>query len=109
METQRLNALKCTLQALAQPAAFQHRLLSVWRDGVAELPERFVHAERGVVQNGCYAFTAAQRDALAALHSGLEPFCGPANAAHWQDDALDWSPHWAAVRELAARSLTAFG
>ena len=108
MDTLQLDALKYSLQALAQPATFQHQLLSVWLEDVSELPERFVQAERHMVRGESYEFTAEQRETLAALHAKFESFCGPANADHWQDQALDWSPHWSAIRELAVRCLMAF-
>ncbi len=103
-----LDPLKYSLQALAQPAPFQHLLLSVWSEGVSELPERFMQAERHLVRGERYRFTTTQRETLAALHARFESFCGPANADHWRDEALDWSPHWVAIRELAARCLNAF-
>jgi hypothetical protein len=103
-----LDPLRCSLQALAQPAAFQHRLLSVWLEGPAELPERFVQAERHLVKGEGHEFGPEQREALDALHAAFKSFSGPANAAHWKPNALDWSPHWNAVRELAGRCLRAF-
>jgi hypothetical protein len=104
-----LDALKFSLQALAQPADFQRGLLSAWGEGVAELGERFVQAERRLVRGEGRVFTRAQGEALAALHARFEAFCGPANAAHWREDALGWSPHWAAVRRAAGGCLEAFG
>jgi hypothetical protein len=109
MNTSHWDALKFSLQALAQPAAFQHRLLSVWLEDVPELPERFIQAERHLVRGEGREFSPQQRDALEALRARLESFCGPANADHWSDAALGWSSHWTAVRQLAVRCLQAFG
>lgn len=108
MNMHQLDALKFSLQALGQPAAFQRSLLSVWREDTSELPERFFQAERHAARGEHYNFTSAQQESLDALHAKFESFCGPTNADHWRDDALDWSPHWSTIRELAVRCLAAF-
>jgi len=109
MFTNHWDALRFSLQALAQPTAFQHQLLSVWRENVSELPERFVQAERHLVRGQKVVFTPQQQERLAALHTRFESFCGPANADHWTDNTMESSPHWADIRSLAARCLEAFG
>lgn len=103
-----LDALKYSLQALAQPAAFQHRLLDVWLEFPSELPERFVHAHRHVVAS-LFTLTKFQADALDALYSKFNSFCGPSNAEHWGDKALEASRHWEDVRQLARACLQTFG
>ena len=108
MQLHHLNAIRISLQALAQPAAFQRSLLSVWREDVSELAERFVQAERHLTRGENYQFTSEQQVSLAALHTMFESFCGPTNAHHWCDDALDWSPYWSTIRELAVRCLCTF-
>lgn len=105
----RLNALRYSLQALAEPAEYQRKLLVHWREDLAELPERFVQSERHVRSVGASGFTAEQEQALAELHGHLNSFCGPAHAEHWKDEALDWSPHWMQVRRVASRCLETFG
>src|SRR5262245_48783794 len=73
------DALKYSLQALAQPAEFQHRLLSVWLDPPAELPERFVQAHRHILAQSI-SLTKSQTDAIGALHAKFQSFCGLARA-----------------------------
>jgi hypothetical protein len=102
------DALKYSLQALAQPAESQHHLLNVWLDPPAELPERFVHAHRRILADS-FALTKSQIDALDALHSEFRSFSGPRNAEHWRDEALNTSTHWEAVRQLARVCLETFG
>jgi hypothetical protein len=102
------DSLKYSLQALAQPAEYQHRLLSVWLDPPAELPERFIQAHRHFLAESA-SLAKSQENAIEALHAKFESFCGPSNAEHWRHDALDASPHWEAVRELARVCLEAFG
>ena len=102
------KALKFSLQALAQSAAYQHRLLSVWSENVEELPERFSHAERRLRLGVKSEFTADQQKALAAMRACFESFCGPQNSEHWQEASLDSSPHWESVRHLAVQCLIAF-
>jgi hypothetical protein len=109
MFTNHWDALKFSLQALAQPAMFQHRLLSVWLEDVSELPEQFVQAERHLVRGQGVDFTPEQQAALDALHARFESFCGPANAEHWADHAVESSPQWADIRRLAVRCLVTFG
>jgi hypothetical protein len=109
MPTNHLEALKYTLQALAQPPEFQHRLLSAWREDVSELCERLVQAERHLAGPPGVQITMAQLTALSALRTCLESFSGPAHAEHWREDALDGSPCWAEVRRLAAGCLESFG
>jgi hypothetical protein len=102
------DALKYSLQALAQPAEFQHRLLSVWLEEPAEMPERFVQAHRHVVAMGP-TLTTPQADAIALLHARFRSFSGPSNAEHWSDEALDTSNCWQEARGLARACLETFG
>jgi hypothetical protein len=103
------DALRYSLQALAQPADFQRRLLDVWHDPPDELPERFVQAHRHVLANAREGLTKSQADVLEALHTKFRSFCGPSNAEHWREEALDTSPHWEAVRRVARICLERFG
>jgi hypothetical protein len=102
-------ALKYSLQALAQSADFQRRLLHVWLEEPAELPERFVQARKHVVANPATVLTKSQTDSMAAIYAIFRSFSGPAFAEHWGDDALDSSPHWEAARRAALICLEAFG
>jgi hypothetical protein len=109
MFTNHWDALKYALQALAQPCAFQQRLLDVWLQNAGELPERLIMAERHLVRGQGALMTKEQQEALATLRARFESFCGQANAEHWEDDALAWSSHWSDVRRLAAQCLAVFG
>lgn len=102
------DALKYSLQALAQPAEFQHRLLNVWLEYPSEIAERFVQAHRHVVALGP-PLTKPQTDAIALLHARFRSFSGPSNAEHWSDKALDTSSHWQEARQLARACLETFG
>lgn len=103
------DTLKHSLQALAQPSDFQRRLLRVWLNPPAELPERFVHAHRRVLADRAVTLTNAQSEALRAVHTKLESFAGPAHAGHWREEALATSPHWESVRQAARQCLETFG
>jgi hypothetical protein len=102
-------ALKYSLQALAESADFQRRLLHVWLEEPAELPERFVQARKYVVANPATVLTKPQADSMAAIYAIFRSFSGPAFAEHWSEDALDSSPHWEAARRAALICLEAFG
>src|SRR5260221_9119414 len=94
------EALKYSLQALAQSADFQHRLLQVWMEPPAELPERFRQAQRHLVDGGA-KLTHEQTASLEALHAVFAAFSGPTNAEHWRKEALETSSQWISVRRLA--------
>ncbi|MBI1176940.1 hypothetical protein GC207_05820 [bacterium] len=102
------DALKYSLQALAQSAGFQKRLLKVWLQPPAELPERFCQAKRHLVATGV-ALTPEQTASLDALHAAFASFSGPTNVEHWREEALVSSPHWISIRHLARGCLKSFG
>jgi len=103
------DALKYSLQALAQPAEYQRRLLHVWFEDLSEMPERLVQAHRHLTKRVKPSFTDRQQAALVDIFMKFESFSGPVHATHWRESALVESSHWEDVRQLAKKCLTAFG
>jgi hypothetical protein len=93
------GALKYSLQALAQPAHYQLRLLNVWSDNPSELPERLVQAHRHVTRAISLSLTNEQRTTLVPLFEKLKSFSGPKHAAHWREAAFVESSHREDVRQ----------
>jgi hypothetical protein len=100
--------LQHAVQALAQPAKIQLELFPDFVCKVDELSLDFdnwwlcIRSREGLV-------TSQQRSLLAEIDEQLDRMSGKENSELWTEDALRENPWWEHIRDLARKTLSAFG
>jgi aspartate aminotransferase-like enzyme len=104
-----LERLKHSLQALASPPSDQVELLPNFVVKTDELVLDFDHWRSCVLHNYEGELTTEQVASLVALDQLIEKMSKSGDKAFWEEAALYAHPVWVDIRNLASKSLLAFG
>jgi hypothetical protein len=106
----RMTRLQWAVQALARPAKDQLTLFPDFVCKADELALEFDEHARPILDGEYQDLSTEQAATLLALDQYLESMSGGgANAENWTEDALQASPAWEVIRDLARAALAAFG
>jgi hypothetical protein len=103
-----LKQFEWSVRALAQGPAVQRELFPCFVEVADELALDFEEKYREL-PSVTFLFTPEQVQAVEALDKALEAMSGPAHNELWTMEALDRSPKWDHIRQLAGQLIRAMG